>query len=202
MQFAFAVRNRAAGTSRVVAQGVPLPVSLQPLLAVMPGPVACTEGLAQTTSERLKCLTAGEVLPWYWPLCRNSASAPRCALSLLVPCVDWTERNHAFRVRPSSVVRPSLPQAASSLFCSNVQPPPPLLLCGQPISAHPLSSATALSSGITASPSAMPLVVWTAALPLIGYIVYTTYTHRARIKRLQKAGYVSLLTKCLKTWLT
>jgi hypothetical protein len=40
----------------------------------------------------------------------------------------------------------------------------------------------------------MPSLVWTAVLPLIGYIVYTTYTHRARINRLRKAGYVSKYT--------
>jgi hypothetical protein len=38
---------------------------------------------------------------------------------------------------------------------------------------------------------AMPSIVWTTVLPLIGYIVYTTYNRRARINRLRKAGYVS-----------
>lgn len=38
----------------------------------------------------------------------------------------------------------------------------------------------------------MPSIVGTTVLVLIGYVVYTTYIHRARIDRLRKAGYVSM----------
>lgn len=37
----------------------------------------------------------------------------------------------------------------------------------------------------------MPSIVGTTVLLLIGYVFYTTYTNRARINRLRKAGYVS-----------
>jgi hypothetical protein len=48
----------------------------------------------------------------------------------------------------------------------------------------------------------MPSIGWTVVLPLIGYVVYTTYTNRARINRLRKAGYVSLVTNAARTLLT
>jgi cytochrome P450 len=48
----------------------------------------------------------------------------------------------------------------------------------------------------------MPSIGWTAVLPLIGYVVYTTYTNRARINRLRKAGYVSLVTNAARKLLT
>jgi hypothetical protein len=81
----------------------------------------------------------------------------------------------------------------------NFQRLPPSLLHDKLISAHSISSTTVSSCGITTLLTAMPLVVWTAVLPLICYIVYTTYTNRARINRLRKAGYVSLPTNYSKT---